>query len=255
MVIVLDRDIVSQAYYPSITFLQNTEWLSQAILDLNDKPKCFIGWMDEDNAACSEVIPGEWCNCGSNWGTTIEIVQCGHTTYRALSLYASQYTVCVQPTTTILTQAFFSYDSYKAKTDSFITLLSSIWLAIYDTTLTLEEALEGGYSRLNLINAYAMTSVNLVLNYRQAPGKAPAYDYYEFTISSVPANDLTCDASGNFYGDCHISLILQFSTFERQISRLRYEMSWTDVAAAAASWLSLFQIVSWILSGSALQFK
>ena len=50
-------------------------------------------------------------------------------------------------------------------------------MAIYDPSLSFMEALERGYSRMILISANGDSSINLGLQYRQAMGHTPAYDY------------------------------------------------------------------------------
>lgn len=73
-----------------------------------------------------------------------------------------------------------------------------------------------------------MVAINLELNYRQARGKPPAYDY-DLSFSTVPAMDRLCDIGSDTdpaTEPCFISLWLQFPTFERQVSTRSYAMSW-----------------------------
>jgi hypothetical protein len=101
-----------------------------------------------------------------------------------------------------------------------------LWIAVWDPTLTLPEALEKGYTRLTLINANGMAYISLGLHYRQALNAAPAYDY-DLRISTTPAQNLVCDVSGlngEPDGPCHVTMLLQFPTFERRVSLLRQEM-------------------------------
>lgn len=86
----------------------------------------------------------------------------------------------------------------------------------------MQEAFDQGYTRMQLVNANGMLSVNVGLVYRQAVGAAPAYDY-DLNISPVAAQDLICDVSGvsgNPSGPCHVTLWIQIPTFERQLSPL-----------------------------------
>ncbi|KFY75442.1 hypothetical protein V499_04567 [Pseudogymnoascus sp. VKM F-103] len=142
-------------------------------------------------------------------------------------------------------------DSSKALSDSSMLLSPSLWIAIYDPTLDLASALENGYTRMVLINANGLTAINLGLNRRQAPNTSPAYDY-KLSVSTIPAAGVNCGAtSTGSTAPCHISLFLQFPSFDRQNSRLGVEMKWEEVVAAAGSWFSLFQIAGWIFSGLA----
>lgn len=99
---------------------------------------------------------------------------------------------------------------------------------MYDPTLSLRQALENDYTRPILVNANGMVAVNLGLNYRQARGKAPAYDY-DVSLSTIPAVDMLCDVGSDTTpstGPCFLSLWLQFPTFERQVSTQGYAMEW-----------------------------
>ena len=61
--------------------------------------------------------------------------------------------------------------------DSNATQSPSLWFAVYDPNLTLEDALKMGYTRMNLISANGDNAINLGLTYRQAVNYPPAYDY------------------------------------------------------------------------------
>lgn len=120
-------------------------------------------------------------------------------------------------------------NSTQAFIDSSQTPSPSLWIAIYDPTLTLRQALENDYTRLMLINANSITAVNLALNFRQDIGMTPAYDY-GLTISSIPFEGLVCDLGSTTEtptGPCHLSLFLQIPSFTRQMSLLNYGMQWT----------------------------
>lgn len=53
----------------------------------------------------------------------------------------------------------------------------SLHIAVYDPSLNVLDGLRMGYTRLFLINANAVNSINLGLRMRQTNGFAPAYDY------------------------------------------------------------------------------
>lgn len=104
--------------------------------------------------------------------------------------------------------------------------------------LTLQEALEHGYTRLTLVNANGMVFINVGLNYRQALSAAPATDY-QLSLSAVPGQNLVCDVSGmdgTPDGPCHLTLMLQFPTFERQVSLLKPSMNW--IVSAPRTWVA-----------------
>lgn len=53
----------------------------------------------------------------------------------------------------------------------------NLWLAIFDPTSGLEQALDSGYSPLNPMNANGMSSINLNLNLRQSLNGTQLYYY------------------------------------------------------------------------------
>ncbi|KAK0662473.1 hypothetical protein QBC41DRAFT_368312 [Cercophora samala] len=233
-----------------ITFDRDTV----ANLENNPPPKCFLGWYNETAPDCG-ITSAEYtgaCQCGSRWSDRIEDFEWQNTSYRAFTLTSSISMVSPMPTYQMIAQAFFTYDTARARADASRVLSPSLWIAVYDPTLTVREALENGYTRMVLINANGMTALNLGLNYREALGHAPAYDYH-LSISTTPSMDLQCDTSDEkgASGLCWLSLFVQFPSFERQVSRQDVAMKWQDVAADAGSWFALFQLLGWISSGLA----
>lgn len=91
----------------------------------------------------------------------------------------------------LLLTVFRTDNATKALEDSTHILSPSLWLAVYDPSLSIEEALEAGYTRLLLVNANGVAAINLGL--RRRPGyDGPVYDY-DLSVSSVPATDLPCN--------------------------------------------------------------
>lgn len=89
--------------------MQNVEWSSQASLTLDSKPKCFVGWMEDNLPACNRVThQGDWCNCTSQWDTGISRFVWQNTTYNMLAWNADEHMVNSRPTTPLLAQAFFN---------------------------------------------------------------------------------------------------------------------------------------------------
>lgn len=118
-------------------------------------------------------------------------------------------------------------DSSKALNDSFSYQSPSLWLAIWDGGLSLQDSLAYGYTRLQLIDALATSSINLALNYREEPEKTSAYDYALTTMSTIPQTKMTCDTSSDEnYGPCHATIILQYPTFQRDIITIEARMQW-----------------------------
>ncbi|KAK4169030.1 hypothetical protein QBC43DRAFT_84348 [Cladorrhinum sp. PSN259] len=251
-VITLDRDTVKKAYFPAITLFQQRDWTSQADLDVSARPKCFIGPYNETAPECGTVEDGLPCQCHNRWAEDVVDFDWQNTSYRALTLTSSKSMVSVRPTSLMIAQAFFTYNRKQALDDSSHILSPSLWIAIYDPTLTLENALETGYAQMRLINANGMTNINIGLNRREALGHKPANDYH-LSFSTIPATGIQCDVSspGGAAGLCWASLFLQFPTFEITISTQSVALNWQEVVSMAGSWFALFQLMGWILSGLA----
>jgi hypothetical protein len=88
-----------------------------------------------------------------------------------------------------------------------------------------------GITRLQLINANALTAINLNPQWRQTEVDGEfSYDYGLSDISSVPGLGLQCDESSmvSSYRDlCRTSVELRFTTFEVSVRRYRNRMDWT----------------------------
>jgi hypothetical protein len=81
-------------------------------------------------------------------------------------------------------------DTAQASADSGRVLQLSLYLAVFDPTLTVQQALENGYTRMQLVNANGIVAVTLGLTMRQASAEtAPAYDY-GLAVSSIPFDEV-----------------------------------------------------------------
>jgi len=187
-----------------------------------------IGFRPSSKTSFGKISPIDtwwWCH-QSRWPASLHPHRCSckHSTGVSFAVTNTNLLAKLDTDTDIV----IAVNASQAWLDSSWHLNPSLWLSIWDPTLTLQEALEKGYTRLVLINANGMSSIILGLRSRQAIGQAPAYDY-QLSISTTPAQDLVCDVSGTIRspsGPCHITLLLQFPTFERQVSRLMPVMGW-----------------------------
>lgn len=59
------------------------------------------------------------------------------------------------------------------------------------------------------------------------------------TISSSGALGLVCDTSANGWYPCHLTLLVQFPTFQRTIVQRRWEMSWLVSSLYILSFMGL----------------
>jgi len=60
------------------------------------------------------------------------------------------------------------YNTKKSLTDSSRVLSLSLYIAVHDPTLTIEEALTNRYARMVFINVNGVTAINLGLKHREA---------------------------------------------------------------------------------------
>ncbi|KAL2052005.1 hypothetical protein ABVK25_007697 [Lepraria finkii] len=251
------QDIVDEVQFPALALFQNSNWTSQANIR-SKSMKCFLGWLKEDAVLCDDLppeqlIPGQSCNCKAGWtNDVIEGFHWQNTTYRYLSWRPTPKLIDRVPAFLMTLQAFFTYNASQSLADSSATQSPSLWLAIYDPKLDLNDALRMGYTRMVLISANGNNAINLGLTYRQAPNFPPAYDY-DLSLSSNQNLNLVCDTSpGKYIRPCHVTFFIQFPTFDRRVILQQPVMRWMDVAASAGAYFSFVQFVSWILSGQAM---
>ena len=149
--------------------------------------------------------------------------------------------LCVLPTTKMVAQVYFTCktahvaghgpfltiqrpldDATRAKVDANRLLDPSLYLAVFDPTLTLTESLEMGYTRMRLVDANGVISATLGLVMRQAGANAaPAYDY-DVGLSSDPAKDVP-DGEGVGW----LTVFVEFPGFERRVDVVRRAMEWS----------------------------
>ncbi|KFA78775.1 hypothetical protein S40288_11434 [Stachybotrys chartarum IBT 40288] len=246
----------SSIEYPALAFLQDIKWTSQADLTLQKPPECFMGPWHAVLPSCQVADTLVGCSCKDNWETPIEYLVWNGQAYRLLQMLPAAAEVSRQVGQRLMAQAFFSYNARRSQQDRGALLQPSLYLAIWDRKYNLPHALEVGITRLQLINANALTAINLNPQWRQTEVDGEfSYDYGLSDISSVPGLGLQCDESSmvSSYRDlCRTSVELRFTTFEVPVRRYRNRMDWTDVVAQAGAYISLFQILAWILSGLAI---
>lgn len=112
-------------------------------------------------------------------------------------------------------------NSTKALADAGRVLSPSLWVAMFDPTLDITEALERGYTRMQLVDANALVAINLGLQLRESAGQTPAFDY-ELSISTIPSVSKVEDDDTGW-----LSLFLQFPSFTRQVSNQHKAWSWS----------------------------
>ena len=185
-----------------MTLFQRLDWSAQAHILPEDYAKCFLGWLEATGMTpmCKDLpqkalVPGQACNCSEDWSSpVVEDFAWQNIAYRYLSFTPSTALISSTPTYIMTLQVFFncniSYPSHEQLfTDSTLDNATfslktssqeqapSLYMAVYDPSLTLTDALQRGYSRMVLISANGDSSINLGLQYRQEMGYDPAYDY------------------------------------------------------------------------------
>ena len=208
------------------------------------------------------LVPGQACNCTENWSSpVIEDFVWQNIAYRYLSFTPSEALISSIPTYIMTLQVFFNCEeSYQLQlrqaTDSMLDNATfslttssqeqapSLYMAVYDPSFGMMDALQRGYSRMVLIGANGDSSINIGLQYRQDMGHTPAYDYSMFPhvtcaydklslifsialgVSTVPNMNLVCNTASNDSYPCHITLFLQMPSFDRTIVTENAMISW-----------------------------
>ncbi|KIW01023.1 uncharacterized protein PV09_07539 [Verruconis gallopava] len=254
-VLFTQEETVASARFPSVAFFQRVDWSSQAILT-REPAKCGLGWIETDGKNCTNdgtetPIP---CRCDDNFspGDVGNFTWQG-VKYRYLDLATPSSHMCVNEGTEMIVQVFFYYNTNKAANDSSERPSPSLYIAIYDASLDLREALEKNFTRLMLFQANGQTAINLALRYREAVDGTKAYDY-TLTISTVPAQTIQCEWDGvSALPDykCFASVHLQFPSFDRIAISRGQDMSWSDVVMEAGGFMSFIILLSWAVSGLA----
>ena len=113
-------------------------------------------------------------------------------------------------------------DPIRATADAGRLLHPSLYLAVFDPTLTLTEALEKGYTGLRLVNANGNMALSLALVMRQAKAEAaPAYDY-DVSMSEVPGADVPEAGEVRW-----LTVWVEFPGFQRRVDVVRRGMEWS----------------------------
>ena len=169
---------------------------------MTNKTVCFLDWVDRESPDCSQLsleqmVPGQACNCNDSWSKTTTDLTWQHKNYQYLSFMPASNLISRVPNYTVLLQAFFTciLPSILPEgctligpdnlTQSVVTSSQkqspALYLAVHDPSLNVSEALRADYTRMILINANSITSINLRLVYRQGQDYQYAYDYSEHT--------------------------------------------------------------------------
>ena len=197
-----DTPVQTEARFPAVTLFQRLDWSSQAQILPVSYAKCFLGWLEATGTTpmCKDLsqqalAPGQACNCSEDWSSpVVEDFVWQKIVYRDLSFTPSAALIASTPTYIMTLQVFFNckvpylshvqQSTYSMPDNATFSLKTSsqeqapsLYMAVYDPSLAMEDALQRGYSRMVLIGANGDSSVNLGLQYRQEMDYAPAYDY------------------------------------------------------------------------------
>ena len=186
--------------FPAVAVLQDTKQSTQPNLVVSQAPKCWSGLFDPSAPPCETLSEQQYsdlpsCNCNNSWSSNLD-----GTFY--WSVGAFNYFLFTPPPNIIskhpgyhmTIQVFFNCQHisilfvYQALIDTAdnasealsavsVTPSPDLQLAIFDPASGLEQALNSGYSPLNLFNANGLSYINLNLNLRHSIGVAPTYDY------------------------------------------------------------------------------
>lgn len=252
----ISEHIEEHPIFPAVAVLQNVDTSSQATL-IDTPLKCWAGTYTETGPQCAtldsqQYLTSSSCNCNESWSPAIieDFVPRGlhGGTWRYLQFTPSADLVSKNPGFLLTIQAWYNFNGTEAREALWVMPNPDLWLAVFDSSHSLADALASGYAPLNLINANGVTSINLHLNTLQSKRPRPMY-FYRPIISTSPNVEIVCDVSGNYSYPCYTSLLLQFVSHDRSDYNERQAMSWTDAAASAGAYFAFVQFLSWIVSG------
>ncbi|KAL8708080.1 MAG: hypothetical protein Q9220_007012 [cf. Caloplaca sp. 1 TL-2023] len=171
--------------FPAVALMQQVQTSSQAKL-INTPLKCWAGDYGENGPQCHDLSTQEYlssdsCNCNGSWSPTIteNFVPRGPGggTWRYLQFTPSENLVSKHPGFLLTAQAWFTFNGTKARDALWVMPSPDLWLAIFDSSLRIEDALANGYAPLSLINANGVISIDLKLNTVRSKYLDPMYFY------------------------------------------------------------------------------
>ncbi|KAF2657475.1 hypothetical protein K491DRAFT_742118 [Lophiostoma macrostomum CBS 122681] len=262
----LETDTISAPSFPAIAVFQRWQ-NSQAEIYPNEF-KCYSGPKDDNAVQCSslsveESLNTSSCDCGDSWPSAERVARGGDTvmwlgrnaTY--YSMLPSESTVSRGAGHFLTLQVFFSYNKTESFNNESVTLAPGMWVAIYDPTFDLAEALSSGevYTAQIDANSHTVVDIGLVYYHLEVNFHLGRYSLdvclLDVTISVRQNLDLVCDVDYEFWYLCHLTLEVQIPSFRRTVVREEFRYQWSNVVADAGAYFALVQFLSWIVSGSA----
>lgn len=170
-------------------------------------PKCWSGPYDDGAPPCETLSAQQYldlpsCNCNNSWSSNLDGTF--YWTVGAFNYYLFTPTPnviskhpgyhmtlqvffnCQRSSTLSVNQALTDRTDNASKASSSLGVVPSpdLQIAIFDPASGLEQALNSGYSPLNLFNANGLSYINLNLDLRHDRRKLSVYDY------STPRNQV-----------------------------------------------------------------
>jgi len=99
-------------------------------------------------------------------------------------------------------------------------------LAVYDPALSFSDALNHNVARLQDVDADSVSSLGLGFKQWKFFGSITAYDY-DFSITTIPAQNMSCDLSTGDEGICFATFYLRFPSFLRTNIVQQRSLAWT----------------------------
>lgn len=163
-------------------------------------PKCWSGLWDPSAPPCEALSAKQYldqpsCNCNNSVFSNLEgTFNWSVGTFKYFLFTPPSNVISKHPGYHMTLQAFFNCqclpglcvdqaliniidNASEALASVTVTPSPDLQLAIFDPASGLEEALNSGYSPINIINANGISYINLNLNLRQSRQVAPVYDY------------------------------------------------------------------------------
>ncbi|KAK3645673.1 hypothetical protein LTR22_014636 [Elasticomyces elasticus] len=223
----------------------------------DQKAECFMGQYNTSSPNCTAelVQEGAQCQCHGLWQPNIieDVKLNDGELYRTIRVQPEDW---YRPNNTrylMLLKMPFNYDSVKARGvgNNYTYPHPGLYLAIFDQSLELKDAIQDNYAELIDIDALGTSAINLAVVHRKQWGKPPVFSYIP-TVNSIPAMNLACDtASGSvFYEMCTSFLYIRIPNTDVTVKNDVQSLTWTDLLQAYGAYFSVIQLLAWILSGA-----
>ncbi|KAK5737226.1 hypothetical protein LTR17_006838 [Elasticomyces elasticus] len=224
----------------------------------DQKAECFMGQYNTSSPNCTaELIQqGANCKCHNLWENSINesVVLDDGGLYRTIQVTPDDWYRPKNTRYLMLLKMPFNYDSVLAQGNgnNYTYPHPSLYLAIFDRSLDLTDAISNNYAEIIDIDALGTSAINLAVVYRKPWRKDPVFSYIP-TVNSIPAMNLACDTANdnmNYHEICTTFLYIRIPNTDVTVKQDVRSLTWTDLIQAYGSYFSVIQLLAWLISGA-----